>query len=302
MVTKALAKMKSGKAAGPSGIIVEMLKAAGSKGIVFLRELTKSVVKHGKIPEDWEMSFILNLYKGKGDALNRGNYRGLKLTEHVMKVMERIVDGMIREMIAIDEMQFAFVPGRGTTDAIFIIRQLQEKFLSRKDLNDKNLTLFFAFVDLEKAFDRVLRKVLWWAMRKVGVEEWIVRLVQAMYNNARNHLRWFGHVMRSNGEINRVRSRPVPGRKGPGRPTKTWEECVKQDLKVCGLSEAGTQDRLSWRSSVKNSRQEPTPSNGSLLQSMAAPPARRVLGMRTRSFNKTGFDWLIDWHIDPHKR
>ena len=40
MVTKALAKMKSGKAAGPSGIIVEMLKAAGSKGIVFLRELT----------------------------------------------------------------------------------------------------------------------------------------------------------------------------------------------------------------------------------------------------------------------
>ena len=105
-------------------------------------------------------------------------------------------------------------------------------------------------------------------------------------------LRWFGHVMRSNGEINRVRSRPVPGRKGPGRPKKTWEECVKQDLKVCGLSEAGTQDRLSWRSSVKNSRQEPTPSNGSLPQSMAAPPARRVLGMRTRSFNKTGFDWL----------
>ena len=108
-------------------------------------------------------------------------------------------------------------------------------------------------------------------------------------------LRWFGHVMHSNGEINRVRSRPVPGRKGPGRPKKTWEECVKQDLKVCGLSEAGTQDRLSWRSSVKNSRQEPTPSNGSLPQSMAVPPARRVLGMGTRSFNKTGFDWLIDW-------
>ena len=107
-------------------------------------------------------------------------------------------------------------------------------------------------------------------------------------------LRWFGHVMRSNGEINRVRSRPVPGRKGPGRPKKTWDECVKQDLKVCGLSEAGTHDRVSWRSSVKNSRQEPTPSNGSAPQSMAAPPARRVLGMHTCSFNKTGFDWLIN--------
>ena len=188
-VIKALGKMKSGKAGGPSGIIVEMLKAAGQTGITFLRELITSVMIHGKIPEDWEMSFILNLYKGKGDALNRGNYRGLKLTEHVMKVMERIVDEMIRELISIDEMQFAFVPGRGTTDAIFIIRQLQEKFLSMRNLDGKNLTLYFAFVDLEKAFDRVPRKVLWWAMRSLGVDEWIVRLVQAMYSNARSRVR-----------------------------------------------------------------------------------------------------------------
>ena len=34
-------------------------------------------------------------------------------------------------------------------------------------------------------------------------------------------LRWFGHVMRSNGERKRVRSRPVHGRKGPGRPKKS---------------------------------------------------------------------------------
>ena len=110
-----------------------------------------------------------------------------------MKVMGRIVDGMIREMIAIDEMQFAFVPERGTTDAIFIIRQLREKLLSRRDLRGINLTLFFAFVDLEKVFDRVPRKVLWWAMRKGGgggVAEWIVRLVQDMYNNARSRVRF----------------------------------------------------------------------------------------------------------------
>ena len=108
-------------------------------------------------------------------------------------------------------------------------------------------------------------------------------------------LRWFVHVMRSNGEINRVRSRPVPGRKGPGRPKKTWEECVKQDLKVCGLSEAGTQDRLSWRSSVKNSWQEPTPSNGSLPQSMAAPPHGAFWGCAPAPLTKLD---LIDWLID----
>ena len=45
-----------------------------------------------------------------------------------------------------------------------------------------------AFVDLEKAFDQVPRKVIWWALRKLGVEEWIVRLVQGMYANARSHV------------------------------------------------------------------------------------------------------------------
>ena len=45
-----------------------------------------------------------------------------------------------------------------------------------------------AFVDLEKAFDRVPWKVIWWALRKLGVDEWIVRLVQGMYSNARSHV------------------------------------------------------------------------------------------------------------------
>ena len=51
------------------------------------------------VPSDWEQSFIVCLYKGKGDALERGNYRGLKLTEQVMKVLERIVDSLIRHSV-----------------------------------------------------------------------------------------------------------------------------------------------------------------------------------------------------------
>ena len=46
-----------------------------------------------------------------------------------------------------------------------------------------------AFLDLEKAFDHVPQKVIWWALRKLGVEEWIVRLVQGMYANARSRVR-----------------------------------------------------------------------------------------------------------------
>ena len=182
MVVKAIIKMKTGKAAGPSGIVAEMLKASGDTGARLVADLANDMVRNGVIPSDWEDSFIINIYKGKGDAQERGNYRGLKLLDHVMKGMERVIEKIIRERISIDDMQFGFMPGRGTTDAIFILRQLQEKHLA------KNKKLYFAFVDLEKAFDRVPRKVIWWAMRKLGIEEWIVRFVQAMYNNTRSRV------------------------------------------------------------------------------------------------------------------
>ena len=96
----------------------------------------------------------LDLLQDSNSTLERGNYRGLKLLDHVMKGIERVIEKIIRERISIDDMQFGFMPGRGTTDAIFILRQLQEKHLA------KNKKLYFAFVDLEKAFDRVPRKVI----------------------------------------------------------------------------------------------------------------------------------------------
>ena len=65
----------------------------------------------------------------------------------------------------------------------FIVRQLQEKHLAA------NKPLYMAFVDLEKAFDRVPRDVIWWAMRKLGIDEWLVRLVQSMYKDVRSRVR-----------------------------------------------------------------------------------------------------------------
>ena len=103
-----------------------------------------------------------------------------------MKILERIVDDLIRQLVSIDDSKFGFVPGRGTTDATFVVRQLQKKYLAA------NKRYYMAFVDLEKAFDRVPRKVIWWALRKLGVEEWIVhlvRLVQGMYANAWSRIR-----------------------------------------------------------------------------------------------------------------
>ena len=145
--------MKAGKALGPSGIVVEMIWAAGDMDASMIHDLAAAIIRNGKVPSDWEQSFIVCLYKGKRDALERGNYCGLKLTEQVMKVLERIWGSFIRQLVSIDDSQFGFVPGRGTTDAIFVVRQLQEKYLAARK------RLYMAFVDLEKVFDRVPQKV-----------------------------------------------------------------------------------------------------------------------------------------------
>ena len=72
-----------------------------------------------------------------------------------MKILQHIVNTIIK---SINNMQLGFIPGRGTADTNFMFKQLQEKYLQRK----KNV--YLAFVNLEKAFDRVPRIILWWAM------------------------------------------------------------------------------------------------------------------------------------------
>ena len=100
-----------------------------------------------------------------------------------MKVVERIFEHRIRQQIEIDDMQFGFMKGKGTTDAIFMARQIQENF------RVKGKKLYFAFVDLVKSFDRVPREVISWAMRKLRVEEWLVSTVMSMYTGAKTVVR-----------------------------------------------------------------------------------------------------------------
>jgi len=75
---------------------------------------------------------MVNIYKGIGDALKCGSYRGIKLLEQPLKVRERVVERRLRNKVQINEMQFGFTPGRGNTDAIFIVRQLQERYQDKK--------------------------------------------------------------------------------------------------------------------------------------------------------------------------
>ena len=52
MVKKAIFKLKFGKAAGPSGLLVEMVRAAGDRGANMIRNLAMAIIRVGKVPAD----------------------------------------------------------------------------------------------------------------------------------------------------------------------------------------------------------------------------------------------------------
>ena len=82
-----------------------------------------------------------------------------------------------------DDMQFGFMPGKGAIDAVFILRRIQDEYLA------KQKKLYMCFVDLEKAFHRVLRKGVELAMRKKVIPEALVTAMMSLYKGARTKVK-----------------------------------------------------------------------------------------------------------------
>ena len=87
-----------------------------------------------------------------------------------MKLWERVIEQRLRGMTQISTNQFGLIPGRSTTEAIFLIRQVIERFREQK----KDLHL--VFIDLEKAYDKITRNVMWWSLNKHKVPSKYVTL------------------------------------------------------------------------------------------------------------------------------
>ena len=182
-VKNAVRRMKKGKAVGPDELPVEVWKCMAEMGIKFLTRLFNRLLMGERMPEEWRRSVLISIYKKKGDAQCCGNYTGIKLMSHTMKIWERIIETRLRDRVEISKQQYGFMPGKGTTDAMFALRMLMEKY------REGQRELYCVFVDLEKAYDRVAREELWYCMRKSGRVEKYVQLVQDMYEGSETVVR-----------------------------------------------------------------------------------------------------------------
>ena len=80
--------MKEGKACGPPGIVIEMVKTEGGAMLDVITDMINLIIIEEQIPVDQDHSTIIKYFKGKGDATSFGNYpRGLKLLEYTMKIL-----------------------------------------------------------------------------------------------------------------------------------------------------------------------------------------------------------------------
>ena len=174
-VNTAIRSMKNGKAPGPTGVNSEMFKLAGIPAAKELRNVFQQIMNTNSCPSQWMSSLTIALYKGKGDPLNCNQHRGLRLLDHGMKIFEKVLNNKLRKLISIDDSQFAYMPGKSCSDALFIVRRLQEKYLEKKK------ALYHIFVDIQKAFDRVPRQAITWALRRQQVPERLIDVIMSLY-------------------------------------------------------------------------------------------------------------------------
>ncbi|KAH1266713.1 LINE-1 retrotransposable element ORF2 protein [Glycine max] len=178
--------MSNGKAVGPDNIPIEVWKTLGDRGLEWLTKLFNEIMRSKRMPEEWRRSTLVPIYKNKGDIQNCANYRGIKLMSHTMKLWERVIERRLRKETQVTENQFGFMPGRSTMEAIYLLRRVMEQYR----MNQQDLHLIF--IDLEKAYDRVPREILWKALEKKGVRVAYIRAIQDMYDRVSTSVRTQG--------------------------------------------------------------------------------------------------------------
>ena len=168
-IATAMKAMANAKAVGPDGLPAELLKLGLQQDRTILREfhrLTILIWRQGKVPQQWKDAVITVLHK-KGDKTECGNYRGISLVSHTVKVLLKVVARRLSAYCEakgpLPEEKCGFRPDRSTMDMMFVVRRLQG--VGRK----AGVSLHMCFIDLQKAYDTADRTLLWQVIARIGV-------------------------------------------------------------------------------------------------------------------------------------
>ncbi|CAM1325864.1 Uncharacterised protein r2_g3476 [Pycnogonum litorale] len=188
-VEAAIKSLKKGKSAGVDNIPAELVQAGGEAMISALTTICNKIWQTGKWPTPWTQSLIITIPK-KGNLQLCQNYRTISLICHPSKVMLKIILQRLKPQVEkiIAEEQAGFRAGRSTTEQIFNLRILSEKYLQHQQ------DLYHVFIDFKKAFDRVWHAALWATMKKYNISANLVKMIQDLYDKATSAVLFNGHI------------------------------------------------------------------------------------------------------------
>ena len=153
-----------------------------------LLNICNKIWQTGEWPTPWTQSLVITLPK-KGN-LQCQNYRTISLTSHASKVMLKILLNRLTPQAEtiIAEEQAGFRPGRSTTEQIFSLRILCERYPQHQQ------DLFHVFVDFKKAFDRVWHAALWSTMKLYNINANLIKVIESLYSKATSAVYYNGSV------------------------------------------------------------------------------------------------------------
>ena len=177
-VQTAVRKTNSHKAPGIDGLPAEVYKYGGDQLLEKLTSLFTLCWSKGEVPGDLRDAVIVSLYKNKGEKSDCSSYKGVTLLSTAGKILARVLLDRLIPAIAeevLPESQCGFRANCGTTDMIFVLRQIQEK------CREQNMALYAAFMDLTMVFDTVSREGLWRILGKLGCPPRFLSILQQLH-------------------------------------------------------------------------------------------------------------------------
>ena len=164
-VTWVLRNSKTGKAAGPDEVNLEMILALVEEGVNLLWELFNNIYKTGHILDEMLKSIFIAIPK-MCNTMDFENHRTISSMSHTLKLFLKIVLQRVRRKLIpqISDYQCGFMLDRGTRNAIFTLRMLYKRAIEYQQ------NIFLRFIDCQKAFDKMRHNLLLNMFKQIGID------------------------------------------------------------------------------------------------------------------------------------
>ena len=167
-------------AAGKDDVTIVMIRKCNPETQIVMAKKIKEMA--GRNPDEWEKTIkegvVIPLYKNKGKRNQMNNYRCICLLSMASRILVRVMASRIRdwseEINLLDENQQGFRAGRSTADATQILVRMHEELINENIQSENSIKAIL--LDIQKAYPRINKSILWEMLKKFGMKETITIL------------------------------------------------------------------------------------------------------------------------------